>query len=394
MYLAANQTQVAWLYVFAALVAGLWLASALVPGGMLRGLALARRINGAELTADLQLHAGDPVTIELELRNAARMPALQIAGDERCPFALSADRTQTFFAPIIPARDLVVMQYTTTCARRGWFEFPPAALNTRAPFGFFRAQRAVPGSGGLLIFPEYRRLERFPMLDRRPALQNPLTHVGMGGEFIGTREYRPGDSPRHVHWRSTARSGQLIVKEFAEETQPGLTLALDLRAASAVGGAEDNTLERAIKAAATIAHYADRHGLALSLATNSPRWPAPAGPLSWWAVMNYLARVQADATADQSFADCLRGLRATAFVAALLPAPDEAAVAALIELKNQGVSLLVVLIDPAYFKPELANGVQSVAGALRAGGVTVRVIGDEPDWEHSLVVDDRAAVRW
>ncbi len=392
MYLAANQTQVAWLYVFSALVVGVWLAAAFIPTSSLRGLALARRINGAELTADLELHVGAPVAVELELRNTARAPALQISGAEQCPFAPSAERAQTFFAPIIPSRNSVVMQYATACARRGWFEFPPVTLTTRAPFGFFRAQRALAQDTGLLIFPEYRKLDRFPMLDRRPALQNPFAHMGMGGEFIGTREYRPGDSPRHVHWRSTARSGQLIVKEFAEETQPGLTLALDLRAASAIGTEDDNTLERAIKAAATIAHYADQHGLPLALATNSPQWPAPPSPLSGWALMNYLARVQAGG--EKSFAECLRGLRATVFVAALLPAPDDAAIAPLIELKKQGVSVLAVLIDPSPFAPEYAGRSQSLAGALSAGGVAVRVIGAEPDWEHSLVADDRAAVRW
>jgi uncharacterized protein (DUF58 family) len=244
----------------------------------------------------------------------------------------------------------------------------------------------------VLIFPEYRDLERFPLLDRRPTVSNPFARVGLGSEFIGVREYRSGDSPRHVHWRTTARAGRLMVKEFSEETQPGLTIALDARAASVIGDDEHNTFELAVKIAATLAHYADKRGLALTLAANSRAWPAPVGPVSRWAALNYLARVQAEG--EHPLAECLRGLHSSVFVAALLPAPDHAAVAPLMELKAQGVTVLAVVIDPAPFAPEWAGEAQRLAGALSAGGLNVRVIGGEPDWERALTADDRAAVRW
>jgi uncharacterized protein (DUF58 family) len=278
------------------------------------------------------------------------------------------------------------------CARRGWFEFPPVMVATRAPFGFFAARRVLPAPAGVLIFPEYRVLKRFPLLDRRPSLHNPFVQVGHGSEFIGVREYRPGDSPRHVHWRTTARAGQLVVKEFSEETQPGLTIALDLRAGSAIGAEDDNTLERAIKVAATVAHYADGRGLPVSLASNSLEWPAPPGPVSRWGAMNYLARVRAGG--DRPFADCLRALSGAVFVVALLPAPDGAAVGPLIELKKQGVAVLAVLFDPADDDPEHAGQAEALAGGLRAAGVNVRVVGGEADWEQALVADDRSAARW
>ena len=255
--------------------------------------------------------------------------------------------------------------------------------------------REAPAATGVLIFPEYRELERLALFDRQPAAQNTFTRLGVGGEFVGVREYRPGDSPRHVHWRSTARAGQLIVKEFASETEPGLTIALDLRASSVVGADEDTSLELAIKIAATLARYADEHGLPVTLAANSRRWPAPPGPLSWWGLMNTLARAQADATADESFADCLRGLRAASasFVAAVLPAPDIAAVAPLVELKHQGLGVLAVVIDPNPFLPDgrdPSHIADEMAGALTAHEVEVRVIGNEPDWERTLCADDAA----
>jgi uncharacterized protein (DUF58 family) len=385
LYFFANQTQVGWLYVFTALAAGLWLAALYIPRSMLRGLSFKRRVNGSASPSELELYAGETVAIDLELTNTARAPALQVRGEEVCPLALPDDRPQSFFVPHLPPRSSVLLHYETTCARRGWFEFPPVTLSTRAPFGLVRARRTLAAPTGVLVFPEYRELERFPLLDRMPAPQNTFTRLGLGGEFVGVREYRPGDSPRHVHWRTTARAGHLIVKEFAEETQPGLTLALDLRADSVIGPGDDNSLELAIKVAATLARYADQRGLPVAVAANSRRWPAPLGPLSWWALMNYLARVEAEGA--EAFADCLYNLRATPFVAALFPAPDAAAVAPLTQLRALGVGVLAVVIDPNSFlslELESTEEAQSVAGALRAGDVAVRVIGAEPDWEQTL----------
>ena len=180
----------------------------------------------------------------------------------------------------------------------------------------------------------------------------------------------------------------MIVKEFAQETQPGLTIALDLRAASVIGSDENTSLELAIKVAATLARYADQHGLPVTLATNSAHWPVPPGPLSWWATMSYLARVQGEG--DEPFADCLQGLAMTS-VAAILTASDRGAVEPLVELNRSGLSVLAVVIDPAPFLLEGAvpsTQVEAVAGALEADGVSVRLIGGEPDWELTLCAED------
>ncbi|MBP7692066.1 MAG: DUF58 domain-containing protein [Anaerolineales bacterium] len=391
LYLAANQTQVSWLYVFAALGAGIWLAAAGVPGAALRALSLRRTLSAAEPDGDAEVRVGDPVTVTLTLHNASRWPAAQVRGAEICAFAPAAERDQTFFVDV-PAHGALTLRYTVPAARRGWFEFAPVPLTSRAPFGFWAAARPAPAPGAVLIFPEYRELPSLPVLDRRPAAQNPYARIGAGSEFLGVREYRPGDSPRHVHWRTSARVGRLVVREFAEETQPGVLIALDVHAASVIGPADDNTLERTIKVAATLVHYADRRGLAVSLAAASEAWPAPVGPLSRWAALSYLARVAGDG--GQPFETTLRGLAPAACVAALMPRPDEAAVPALLELKGQGVEVLAVVVDPAPFDPAWAGRAAALAGQLRAAGVSVRVVGAEPDWERSLAADDRAAVRW
>ncbi len=382
LYFFANQTQVGWLYVLCALAAGLWLGTSFIPRLTLRHLTLTRRVNGSTTPTELEFYAGQPATIDLELKNSTWLPAFQIQGVERRPPAPTQDREQQFFVSHIPAHASAVLRYETIFARRGWFEFPPARLTTRAPFGFFSAARDLSEPTGLLVFPEYRELKRLPLLDKMPAQQNPYPQIGLSGEFIGVRDHRPGDPRRHVHWRSTARAGRLIVKEFAEETQPGLTIALDLRAASVVGVEPHTSLELAIIVAATLARYADQRGLPVHLAANSQRWPTPPGPVSWWGLMNYLARVEAEG--DDSFAECLSRPRPARFLAAIFTMPDEAAINPLLDAHRAGLGVLAVIVNPAPFTNTETNAAQTLAGRLTAHGIEARVIGAEPDWEQVL----------
>jgi len=388
LYFFANQTQVGWLYVFSALAAGLWLATLFLPARTLRRLAATRRVNGADSAAELELHAGQPITLEIGFHNTSRLPALLLRALELCPLAPAPDRSQILSVTAIPGRGTARLAIETTCAHRGWFPFGPLSVETGAPFGLSRARRPLRASGpdGVLVFPEYRPLDHLDLLDRRPAVETSAARTGASGEFVGVRDYRPGDPRCNVHWRSTARAGRLIVKEFAEETQPALTLALDLRAASALGP-EGETLELAISAAASIAHAARLRGLPFSLVSNSRHWPAPAGPLSWWGLMSYLARVAAEGEAP--FDECLRRLPPGTFVAAILPAPDRDVLAPLADLRRAGLGVLAVLIDPAPYVsgPDgHAYGIEArrLAAELESAGLETRLLGAEPDWERVL----------
>ncbi len=385
LYFFANQTQVGWLYVLSALAAGLLLVCAWLPGAMLRGLALARRVGGASTGDEVALHAGSPALLALDLSQRGRVPALHVLGVETCGFAPRAERAQTFFVPVAPARGSTTLAYTVLAARRGWFPFAAVPLTTRAPFGLFTVRRvlAATGPAGVLVFPECVPLKRLALLDRQPAVEHSQSKAGAGGEFVGVREHQPGDPRRHIHWRSTARAGRLIVKEFAEERQPGLTLALDLRAASVLGGDEDNTLELAIKVAASLAHYAHQRHLPVGLVVNSRQWPAPPGELSWWALMSYLARAQAEGS--DSLAGAVLSAPLTNALAVVLPAPDAEMTATLIGLRQAGQGVLAAVVDPSAFAgaaPEAARHARDMVAGLQAAGVGAVLVG--AGWEEKL----------
>ena len=177
---------------------------------------------------DQDLHEGDEINIQLTLRNTNRSTASLVRAAESCPFAAPSAETLRatslqLFVPSLLQNQTAQFNYTVIADRRGVHRFPPLKISTRAPFGLFERKRDLDQPTPILIYPEVKKLRRLSLLDRQPAAQIVTQRAGIGTEIIGVRAYRVGDSPRHIHWRTVARTNHLMSKEFADESHPGLT---------------------------------------------------------------------------------------------------------------------------------------------------------------------------
>lgn len=372
LYFFANQTQVGWLYVMAALIMGLLPAAWWLGRRGVRGVTASRRV-GDGLTGEL--YENDEIAITLSLRGGQGGGA-QIRLVEACPLAApdAPERAARLYVPSLPARSAVHFTYAIEVYKRGVYQFPPLTLETRAPFGFFARTHVIDEPSPTLVYPEVKRLARFDFLDRRHAPQVTRPSVGVGYEVMGLRGYRTGDSPRQIHWRSVARTGQLISKEFADETQPGALLALDLFAHPYAQAETKHTpFEWAVKAAASIGDYALRIGCPLTFTSNDDNLPAPPGMIGFDALLQILARVQP--VGDVPLIDRLR-VNGQGYVVVVLPYPDSSVTEMLIGL-TRAASVLAVIGDPHSFPdapPDDTPRADDLATSLQAGGVQVRVI--------------------
>lgn len=378
LYFFANQTQVGWLYVMSALLAGILAAAWLLNRGMLGRISGQRTLNVDEL------HEGDGASIRLALLNERRAGAAQIATVEHCPLAdpESEQANTEVFIPLLPGRGSVEFAYEVMAYRRGLHTFPDLVLSTRAPFGFFRRERTLDIPSRVLVYPEVRKLERLSLLDRQPAAEQAHPRAGLGAEVIGVRPYRTGDSPRHVHWRSTARRGQLISKEFADEAHPGLTIVLDMFQHPYPPTATKHTpFEWAVKLAASVGEYAQRRGFNVHVAADPDVLPPPPGPLTWGALMQYLARI--DAAGSRRLGEAVERQAMQTFAAILLPWPDRAAIEPILALRHRGIATLAVVLDPATF-PAGGEPGTGLYDELRALGVEARLVRFGEDWAEQL----------
>ena len=277
--LVATTAQAGWLFVMAAGVAGLLGASVLAPQGL--------RHLSVERSGPPAVVAGDYATVAVKLHNEGKRATPPLRIEDHHP-GLEDDR---FFVERAGPGSSLTASSARLAPKRGVFDGGRARVISGAPFGILSARRDIPVEGELVVLPRWVELKSFPLRDASASpleLEGEMARVGAGSEFVGLRNYRPGDPRRHVHWRSSARRGELIVREHQEEVMGPVVIAL---AGDDTAEAPDSAFETLVSAAASIAIYARSMGHPLQLvapgsAGEEPRRaerPTRSGILRWLA---------------------------------------------------------------------------------------------------------------
>ena len=212
-----------------------------------------------------RLHAGGAVGVELAVANTGgRTSPLLRAVDE---FDHGRRRARFQVAPLAPG-ETIRASYDLPVERRGIYQVGPLDLRVDDPFGLASRSVGQAGATALVVYPRIEVVD--PLLpgaaDRRQeqAVASPAL-VGGDGDLYALREYQSGDDLRRVHWRSTAKRDELMIRHPETPGQGAATILLDLRQAAH----SDETLEAAVSAAASIAHAAWRRRWPVRLVTTA-----------------------------------------------------------------------------------------------------------------------------
>ena len=382
-YFFANQTQTGWLYVVSALLGGVVLAAYVLNRSAL-GRIVGQRDLG--LSLDDTVHEGDDIHIILTLKSERRLPAAHLNVIETCPLAApdSSERQSRMFIPSLPQP--VEFAYDTQIYRRGIQTFSPIQVQSKAPFGLFRREGEIAVDTSLLVYPEVRELSHFALLDKQPAAELSNPRAGLGTEIIGVRPYRSGDSPRHIHWRSVARRGRLISKEFAEETQPGITVVLDRYSPNTSDPDNKHTpFEMAVKCAVSMADYALRYRYPLYMAMDTEDFAIPQGAVIRDTLLETMARVQPRTISN--LVDVLTYQPMQRYVAIAMSYPNFDVLESLIALQHRGAGVYVTLPDPVTYAVEHKISASEFAQALAGAGIDYCLIPYGKNWTN-LISDD------
>jgi len=278
---------------FALLAATLVLAHAL-PRYSLRGVIASRSLPTTAFEGDL-------IDICIDVKNSSMTGRSMIEVVDAFPAAEpGAESPMTFIARLAGRRNRRY-SFKLLCYKRGEYRIGPLALSSSYPLGISTARKEMTGSEvPLLVFPEVFDIVKLPLVSGSAAPMSGVEAASKAGgseEFFGTREYRQGDSLRYIHWPSTARHSQLIVKEFEIRASVEVTIIIDLHRKSEIGEDKETTLEYAVKIAASTAKYSlDRsHTVQLvCLGKDECIIPAAKGFSQLALVLEALAKVRAD----------------------------------------------------------------------------------------------------
>lgn len=151
----------------------------------------------------------------------------------------------------------VQVDYRVRTPRRGIYDDAELLVKCGGVFGSAEMKKRLVVPSPVAVFPKIDRLDSFaldPSVAFSPNESYEWTRKGIGQDYYGVREYTHGDSLRHVHWKTSARQGRLIVREYQKEFRPEAGLVVLLEEPTH-GDVDVNSLEDGLRAAASIANY-------------------------------------------------------------------------------------------------------------------------------------------
>jgi Protein of unknown function DUF58 len=230
--------------------------------------------------------------------------------------------------------------YRVPTERRGVLTIGPLVALRSDVLGLARSVDVLSGVDEILVAPRAFELPMPELGDGILGRHLLAQSVRLGpGEFHSLREYVPGDEPRTIHWRASARSDDLKVRQYSAEGLRRCTVVLDQRVPS--GPSHDEAFERAVVAAASLVHSSDQFGLQTRFATTAG--VDLRGPTVSVHTMHHLARVMPDPHPPRPIErDPGEGL---GLVLLITPSPDSDAWHTLQEMRDPSLTLLGVFTE-------------------------------------------------
>jgi len=237
------------LMLLVALMIGPWLLNAWASGRLLWRCDVRRVVPG-------RVMAGEVVSVELVVENRKRLfPCWLVLASDQIENDNETLEARVLFARV-PAGDRRSGYYRLRPGRRGRYRLGPIELSTRFPLGLIERGLVFHRPEEIRVYPRLGRVSAGWYEDRvesSGSVPRRARRRGVADDQLQTlREFRSGDNPRAVHWRTTARRGELMVREFDEQQQQNLDLVLDLWQPERPGESDIQRVELAVSLAATL----------------------------------------------------------------------------------------------------------------------------------------------
>jgi uncharacterized protein (DUF58 family) len=245
------------------------------------------------------------------------------------------------------------------CTRRGVYRVGPVRVTTSDPFGLFHPSRTFGERQRVLVYPRAAELPNFwvppALLPGEGRFRRPAHAVTPNA--AGVRPYAPGDSLNRIHWRTTARTGELMVKLFELDPTSDVWIVLDLHGPVQAGSGDWGTEEYGIQVAASVARYfllANRSVGFLASGRQFHEREPDRGIAQYTRILEELALARAEGEVPLSSLLTYEGRRfgRNTTVVVVTPSTDESWVEALGTLAGRGAKLAVVLLEPRTFGGE------------------------------------------
>lgn len=381
LYLIALNVGSGWLYVLISAMAALPLASPLLSRLNGRRIQVSQRSPGPALQ-------GDGINAPVSLKNFSRLPCFFL----RLEATFGGSGT-SLLVPFLRGGSQKEARLGFSNLARGVYTESEFSLLSSAPLGLAVKRRRLTSSCQLVVYPRTQQLQNDWDTGRQNAgymVQSAIPARNISSDYLGVRDYRPEDSPRSIHWRTSARAGRLSVVEYAHQAAITPVVLVDTFAEANVGSGHVTSFEAAVSIAASLVQREASHNRRYGLGS-SPAGAAATGLIQQdGPAMLWLAAVKAD------------GAKPMELEAGALPWPNVTPVLILTSHPDYARSLksgffsafphsVVIMIDGrAFLPPDAKNGwplmqdsdIESLGNSIEArGGRFLLIPSPEAAWQ-------------
>lgn len=231
----------------------------------------------------------------------------------RVPHGIVAPLPQRLL--LLEVASTTTLAFQITGRSRGMFPLGPVALTAFGPWRLIRRSLIYSLSDSISVIPSMRSAGKYRLLAAqhraRAAGQRIVKHRGVGTAFASLRDYTPGDDPRHIDWKASARRSRLISREFSVEQGQKVIIAIDAGRMMTQLSGDEARFEWALSSALTLADVAlsagDRVGLIVFNSAVRRYLPPSRGPGTLSAIREALVGVTATVT-EPDYAAAFRTL--------------------------------------------------------------------------------------
>jgi uncharacterized protein (DUF58 family) len=338
-------------------------------------------LHAARFLAPSRVPVGAASEVKLDLRSTGRLPTGGLMLEDTVPYALGA--RPRFLVERLPRNTPTTLRYPLKPVMRGIQQVGPLMARITDPFGLAEFERELAHTSRLVVVPRVVRLFGVPGGSGLGSGDDGSVRLaaGQGEDDAIVRPYRQGDDLRKVHWRSTAKRDEMMVRVEERPWRGGTTVLLDHRGAAHRGAGTTASLEWAVSFAASICLHLHRYGQRIRLVTESGRMivsDTGDGSHNDNAVLDALASLQATPQREiDSRTDPGHGQE----LIAILGATSPESLSQLVGQRSRGTRSLAVLLDTEAWGPSpdegtpgaVDNDIDGATALLRGAGWGVTV---------------------
>lgn len=217
--------------------------------------------------------------------------------NQRHPVQDEMDRAvlrRAAYFPILRAGETRSELTVQSFPNRGLYILEGFWISTRFPFGFFRRGERVAAKGEVLVYPLVQEISAFFHL--LPFLTGRLdgVHVGPGESLFSIRKYQEGENARIIDWKATAKTSNLMAREYARDEESKFCLILDTRIPGQKSEKSEESFEKAVSVAASIAAHFIKEGTGMEFLTTHEHLPRGTGIDHLYRILRSLAVIRCE----------------------------------------------------------------------------------------------------